>query len=574
LDLLLATHLTDSVVAEWGVAPAVACRATCVDWLVAVRIFTYSRVEWAISSFAPYKSPGLDGIFPALLQEGKENLIPCLVRIFRTCLATGYVPALWRQAKVVFIPKPGRSSYCGPKDFRSISLTSFLLKTMERLVDRFLRDEILALQPLHPNQHAYQAGKSVETALHHLVVRAEKALDQQDIALGIFLDVEGAFDNTSYDSTCLALTRHGVDHTILRWIRATLEGRLITAALEGVSRSVAVSRGCPQGGVLSPLLWCLVVDELLVRLNEGSVYAQGYADDFCILAVGKFPNTVSGLIQWSLHIVELWCAGLGLSVNPDKTVLVAFTRKRKLTGFFEPRLFGKTLKRSLSIKYLGVILDPRLTWKEHVDVKVKKAQNSMWACRRACGVTWGLKPSVVHWLYVAIIRQSVTFASLVWWPGCQTASAKKKLSKVQRWACLGVTGAMRTTPTNAVEAPIYLPSLDLVIQSEARSAAHRLWSLGCWSYLQPNRGLSSILMRLQQSDPMLNMGVDIMRPAYNFEPRYGFTMLTREDWTKATVAPPAVKGLVWFTDGSRTGVGDRGWSLRAIGRTKAQFFPR
>jgi hypothetical protein len=74
-----------------------------------------------------------------------------------------------------------------------------LLKT-ERLVDRHLRDEVLALKPLHPNQHAYQAGKSVETALHQLVVRIKKALDQQVAALGVFLDIEGAFDNTSYDS--------------------------------------------------------------------------------------------------------------------------------------------------------------------------------------------------------------------------------------------------------------------------------------------------------------------------------------------------------------------------------------
>jgi hypothetical protein len=77
-----------------------------------------------------------------------------------------YVPAMWRQVKVVLIPKPGRNSHSGPRDFTPISLISFLLKTMERLVNRYLylRDESLALVTLHPNQHAYKAGKSVETA--------------------------------------------------------------------------------------------------------------------------------------------------------------------------------------------------------------------------------------------------------------------------------------------------------------------------------------------------------------------------------------------------------------------------
>ena len=191
LDLLLATHFPGSVQAEGGVLPASACHTNCLDWQVAVRIVTYRRVQWAIHSFAPYKCPVVDGIFPALLQEGWEILIPYLIKIFRACLVTGYVPTAWRQVKVVFIPKPGRNSYCGPKDFQPISLTSFSLKTLERLVDRFLRDEILVSKPLHHNQHAYQTGKSVETALHQLVVLVEKALDQQEVALGVFLDIEG-----------------------------------------------------------------------------------------------------------------------------------------------------------------------------------------------------------------------------------------------------------------------------------------------------------------------------------------------------------------------------------------------
>jgi hypothetical protein len=127
---------------------------------------------------------------------------------------------------------------------------------MERLVDRYIRDEMLALVPLHSNQHAYQTGKSVETALHQLVVWVEKALDQQEIALGAFLDKEGAFNNTCYDTMCDALVRLGSEYTIVRWIRATLEGCMAFATLNGTSVGLAISRGCPQGGVLSPLLWC------------------------------------------------------------------------------------------------------------------------------------------------------------------------------------------------------------------------------------------------------------------------------------------------------------------------------
>jgi hypothetical protein len=76
-----------------------------------------------------------------------------------------------------------------------------------------------------------------------------------------------------------------------------------------------------------------------------------------------------------LLTVETWCNEVGLSVKPDKTGLLTFTRKRKLPGFSEPRLFGVKLRVSRSVKYLGVILDSRLTLREHVDVKMRKAHN-------------------------------------------------------------------------------------------------------------------------------------------------------------------------------------------------------
>jgi hypothetical protein len=108
------------------------------------------------------------------------------------------------------------------------------------------------------------------------------------------LDIEGAFKSTSYEYVCAELVRHGVDHTIIRWIRATLEGRLATVTLGGVSRSAAVSRGCPQGGVLSPLLWCPVVNDLLTRLSKGVSTSRDMQMTFVFWLWGNFPTRYQG----------------------------------------------------------------------------------------------------------------------------------------------------------------------------------------------------------------------------------------------------------------------------------------
>ena len=82
-----------------------------------------------------------------------------------------------------------------------------------------------------------------------------------------------------------------------------------------------------------------------------------------LLKVGKFPNMVSGLMQWAIPTVQTWCNKVRLSVNPPKTGIIAFTMKRKLPGFFESQFFGVKLSLSGSVKYLGVLLDSLLTWR-------------------------------------------------------------------------------------------------------------------------------------------------------------------------------------------------------------------
>lgn len=110
--------------------------------------------------------------------------------IMRSSLALGKVPEKCGKVKVTFIPKPGKPSHCVAKNFRTISLTSFIRKALERLVDLHIRHEILRKFPLHANQHAYQAGESMDPALHSLVSKVENVIDVGEIALGCFMDIK------------------------------------------------------------------------------------------------------------------------------------------------------------------------------------------------------------------------------------------------------------------------------------------------------------------------------------------------------------------------------------------------
>ena len=106
-----------------------------------------------------------------------------------------------------FIPKPGKPSYSVAKIYSPICLSCFLLNILERLIDMHIRDNVLGRDPLHLNQHAYHSGKSTDTALSSVINTIEKALKTQKISSGAFLNIEEAFDSTSFEVITSALLR-------------------------------------------------------------------------------------------------------------------------------------------------------------------------------------------------------------------------------------------------------------------------------------------------------------------------------------------------------------------------------
>jgi len=214
------------------------------------------NMKWSVHSFKPYKSPGPDGI-----------AINWWKKIFHSILAVGELPTAWQETKVDFIPKAGKATHTTAMDYRPISLTSFLLKSFERMISLNIGATVDPTQ-ISEAQHAYTKGKSTELALHLVVSSIEKSLTIKEYTLIAFLDIEVAFNNVLPTALTESLTELGVQSQMIGLIHKLLISRMVTATLGTSTQTRLVNRGAPQGGVLSPLLWNIAVDKLL-RILEG-----------------------------------------------------------------------------------------------------------------------------------------------------------------------------------------------------------------------------------------------------------------------------------------------------------------
>lgn len=526
------------------------------NWQFAKSIITPDAIRGAIGSFKPFKSPGVDGVYPALLQVGLEALLPYLITLFRASIAWKHIPTCWKMTRVIYIPKAGRSTP-EPKSLRPISLTSFLLKSMEKVVDEYIRRVALSRSPLSTHQYAYQAGKSTDLALNNLVASIGETLKKKEVAVAAFLDIEGAFNNALPKSLYESAAARGVNPLVCDWIKAMLGDRMITTSLQGETVKFRAARGCPQGGVLSPLLWSLLVDDLLAIIQLWEVEVQAYADDLVLLIKGDNNTTISLVLQEVLNTIMNWCEREEMSINPQKMVIVPFTKKRKLNGLRPPTLKGETVPFAREAKYLGVTLDKTLNWNSHLEKIIKKSTLSLWNCRRICGKSWGTNPKQMLWLYTEVIRPMITYGSVAWWSKTTQRTAQAKLSGLQRQACLLITGALRTTPTAAMEVLLGITPLHIHLQSEATKTTYRL-------YHSTNGTLAINNIRMEQTellDEILNhstlaMPSDLMPKTTSYTKPYSVTIPDRKEWEQSRMELEKAD-ICMYTDGSKmpSGVG-------------------
>ena len=357
------------------------------------------------------------------------------------------MPKAWKRTKVIFISKPGKEKYDVPKSFRPISLSNYLLKGLERLVG-WRMDQALLRYPLHNKQHGFMTGKSTESAISNTVYYIEKHIMNKQHCVGVFLDISTAFDSIKPNHVRQALLKHGGDPEMVQWYFNYITHRDIEIAMHGESRIFSTGLSFPQGGVCSAKFWLIAFDYAIQIINRYNIEGNGYADDCSALYGGRRLDHALKRLQKMLDDLTAWGKTCGLKFNPEKSVAVVFSRRRKAPPF-SLRIDGKDIEFRTEVKYLGVTLDSKLHWKTHIEDKLAKTKKYLGKIASMTRNNWGPKPRLMRWAFLGVVRPMLCYGAMIW--GYRAPELLEKFRRIDRMAINTFENFPKSTPTVALE---------------------------------------------------------------------------------------------------------------------------
>ena len=438
------------------------------------KFFTIDLLKRAIKDSPMGKAPGYDGIKNEILKNLPESYLTELLTQFKYSIATGYIPPCWLDVKTIFIEKGGGKEKTDPKAYRPIGLSSSVLKICERMVNWRLKTTVLS-QGI-PKQHAFTLGRSTETALSEVVHILEKAKHNGQKALLLSIDIQGAFDTIPFQVMKDALLKHGTDKTLVNWLDYMAKNRNVFISQGDQTLAFRPNEGTTQGGHNGPDLWNIGIWDVVDISAVSKVFVCKYADDYIAVLIGIDITSMCELMQTILNELSEWFTKRGLKIAAQKSHCLPVNLAKN--DNLKPLSLGEhRIDYVGEIKYLGVIIDSNLTWRAHVESRVKRAKRDLMAAKRLISKSWGLTPSRMKWVYEGIVRPALDYACHVWHKPTPNAWVKKELDKVQRLALVCITSCIRSSPTVALERLLNIPPLDLHLSYKACTTVKRIYNV-------------------------------------------------------------------------------------------------
>ena len=354
------------------------------------------------------KASGPDNIPAILLKNCAEELTPILAFIFQQALDQNAVPDDWKTALVTPVFKKGKRAE--PANYRPVSLTSIICKINEHIIVSETLSHLERENILVDYQHGFRRRRSCETQLlitSHDLASILNRRSQADVAV---LDFAKAFDKVPHQRLLKKLHFYNLDANVIGWIESFLTNRTQRVIVDGyTSNEAPVLSGVPQGTVLGPLLFLIFINDIAKNVSSS---IRLFADD-CLMYRETQNQEQCQLLQKDLDTLAAWSITWGMAFNVSKCNIISITNATKKKQVFGYSMNNQVLKTVNSTAYLGLTINDKLQWGEHIN-SISGAANRMlgFLARTLTKCPQKLKEKA----YMTAVRPKLEYGAAIWDP--------------------------------------------------------------------------------------------------------------------------------------------------------------
>ncbi|MEL7079446.1 MAG: reverse transcriptase family protein [Cyanobacteria bacterium J06582_2] len=423
----------------------------------------------------------LDPVPSTLLQSVAPELLPFLAHLINASLASGCFPSAFKTARVTPLLKKPSLDPSDVKNYRPVSLLSFLSKTLERAIFNQLCSYLHQNNLLDPYQSGFKAGHSTETALLAVTESLHAARVNSLSSVLILLDLSAAFDTVDHQILLSTLEEKGVTGSALSLFASYLTGRSYQVTWRGtMSEPRSLTTGVPQGSVLGPLLFSLYTTSLGSVISSHGFSYHCYADDTqLVLSFPPSDTQVETRIAGCLADISEWMMTHHLKLNLDKTELLFLPGKgcphRDLAITIEDTVVTPTR----TARNLGVTLDDQLSFSAHISSVTRSCRFMLYNIRK---IRPFLTAETAQVLIQALVISRLDYCNslLAGIP----AAAIKPLELIQKAAARLVFNQPKFTHTTSLLRSLHWLPVAARIQFKTLMLAYRAMKGTAPSYLQ------------------------------------------------------------------------------------------